>query len=798
MAEVKIIISAEDKNTQSAFSAVSNSAKSAFDSVKTSAQTAGKGTQDAFTSVSGPAQTAFSSVSGSAHTAFSGVSNAVQSAGERIGSVFRSIQTNWMAVAGVVGSMMFLRNMAIEAYESEKVMNRLKTQVEGLGIVYSSVSVEINSAIQATSRYASVTGGEVADVLQQLTFYSGDHAESMKHMNLVYDFAEQKGIGVATAADLIGKAMSGNVEMLGRYIPELRNINEVLGEHATETEKSAYAFALLEEKSAGAMSKMTENEKIIREGIKAWKDLKEAIGNVIMTGLSYSILGVKEMFTGATRKRMVEEALEGLSLAVHGTADIMKIETGAVRESGEAHQKTKEQIIQEGKARSDAIDTAIRQVEFLKRYSNIAKTLGADVMKFAEMDFAIKISKSDLNDIKIAMEDYGNTVDSVYNRQLEKQRALNKALEVQKTILEDQQAQTKYIESAAKAITDQSLLILETEKKHAEMRLGMWSSYYDKVTALYAQSVEEGKKKIQEMLEFEKQVALQRQGFAEIEKSLYEKAWGGQAKSAVETYYGKQTQLEQEYQAALLLGGQLRIDALARYQQSAASAAQAVVEDGREYVSLQTAAITALDQVRRAQAAIVVEQDKIAEAKKQEIEQIKEWEASLASAMADAQSMIAEYRSQIIDLGNQMQDLRILVDSSQALTAVNEVKAAIDAIPDVTVKTLIFQTTGIGGVMDASGVSISSAPGFRTGTPYVERDMLAYIHEGEAVVPKEYNIYSDRQSFAEIATASGPKTVTITMGDVKIVANGSDTPESLAKKLVKPIRDELWRLQHLQ
>ena len=184
MPDVKIIISAEDKNTASTFSAVQSSASSAF----------------------------------------SGLSNAAESVGAKIGSVFKSIQANWLAVAGVIGSMMFLRNMAASAYEAELAFNRLKTQIEGLGVAYSSVAPQVNSAIEATSKYAIVQKEEVASVLQKLIFYSGDVNESMKRLNLTYDFASQKGIDVSSAADLIGKAMSGNVEMLGRYVPELRNL----------------------------------------------------------------------------------------------------------------------------------------------------------------------------------------------------------------------------------------------------------------------------------------------------------------------------------------------------------------------------------------------------------------------------------------------------------------------------------------------------------------------------------------------------------------------------------------------
>ena len=747
MAEVKIILTAEDQ-TKTTFSAVAASAKSAFSTIGDSANSA------------------FSNIGDSAKTAFSSLSNAVQSVGSKIASVFKSIQANWLAVAGVIGSMMFLKNMAASAYEAELAFNRLKIQIEGLGIAYGSVAPQVNAAIQATAKYAIIQEEEVAGVLQKLIFYSGDLDESMKRLNLTFDFAQQKGIDVSSAADLIGKAMSGNVEMLGRYVPELRNLEETLGKNATEAEKTAYTFAVLEEKSANALANMTEHEKTVRELTKVWRDFSQFVGGVIIFVLDGLVQGFMELrvnileaATAATwltdklhitsgmyaaMSTEVEKAKQELQDYTNKTQSASQATEGGISALKEA----RDQIAQEAKARSDSIETIKTSIKELEKYSDVIKSLGAEALKFAETDFTKNMKlpgeqisemqkaiadtekmlaesskllsiegvmennsaavrrhyelqktyitvtntlrekeQNALGSLKTAMEDYGSAIDAVYGNQLAKQAAIKTQLEQQKS-----QAAPKDISAAAEAIAKQSVLILETEKKQAEARLGLWQGYYNSVASLHAQAVEAQKQKTLELIALESQIAAQRQGFDAIQKSLAAKAQPVPQVPKITQYYQEQARLEQQLASAVQLTGQARIDSLTKYQDAAAKAVDIL---GKNSLGKQAAAI-ALEQTSEAQKSIETASAALVTAKQNEITKTQEAAAATKTAMLDAQTMTGQYETQIIALANQMSALKLSVDNSGALSAIADVQAQINAIPAVTYKKIVYEITGKG------------------------------------------------------------------------------------------------------
>ena len=325
-------------------------------------------------------------------------------------------------------------------------------------------------------------------------------------------------------------------------------------------------------------------------------------------------------------------------------------------------------------------EEAIKSVtKVMQDYSNIIKTIGTDALKFAGDEFTqnLKSQEKSIEGMKTALEGYLSIIDAVYAKQLAGQNAILNQL--------------RAAGAGQEALLKQQIVITETEKAQAEARLSAWSQYYEILKSLHASAIDAQKTKTQELLQLETQIKTQRQGYADLELSLRQRLM-----TETEKYYSTQENLEGKFRAASLLSGQAKIDALTQWQQAAASAAHEVREGDKIIVSGEQAINTALNQIAEAQRAITTEQEAMTAAKQTEIELTKQWAGELEIAMAKAQEMIGLYQIQITELNNAIANLSkeiiLTVNTDEAMTAVKELKSEIDSIPDVTYKKVIIQT----------------------------------------------------------------------------------------------------------
>lgn len=223
-------------------------------------------------------------------------SNKMRASFDSLNGSIMGIHAAWLKVAGVVASAAWIHNAAKDALEGEKAFNRLRIQIQNMGIWYDNVSHHVEAAIASTSRYAMVQDDEVAGVLQQLILLTGNYSGSIENLNLVYDLAYQKGIDVSQSAMAISKAMTGNLEALRDLIPEIKNLTVGFNNKATAVEKASFAMDLLRNRVGGAMNQMTEHERKVAEVTLAYTQLKEAIGNVGLEIASLTLKNLKAPF----------------------------------------------------------------------------------------------------------------------------------------------------------------------------------------------------------------------------------------------------------------------------------------------------------------------------------------------------------------------------------------------------------------------------------------------------------------------------------------------------------------------
>lgn len=294
---------------------------------------------------------------GATASAAASAAGSAQSMDKSWGGALGNMQTAWLKLGAVIAASAWFVAAGEKALEAEVAYNKLRIQVEALGLSYESQRERIEGAINAASKYAIVQDEDVAAVLQQLILHSGNYAGSLSNLNLVYDLAYLKSIAAADAAEIVGKAMGGNTEGLSRLFPELKNVNDLLGENATRSEKAAFNLQFLNEKVAGANSQMVETEVAVKRANAAYEMLHQVVGGLVNAvvvdlfgKLRDTVDALSDLKTSITD---VYDAINGDTIAAKQNANAYKEGNDAIMESVFARGKSLAVIAKETKAKSD-------------------------------------------------------------------------------------------------------------------------------------------------------------------------------------------------------------------------------------------------------------------------------------------------------------------------------------------------------------------------------------------------------------------------------------------------------------
>ena len=139
-------------------------------------------------------------------------------ANKNVNTLDKSVKQLGKSLAAVFGAqqlLKFAKNAASAFIEDQREATRLATAVKNLGLAFEAPAIE--DYIQKLSRLSGVTDSQLRPSMQALLQITGSVTESQKILNQALDVAAATGIDVATVAEDIGRAYTGNTRGLRKY-----------------------------------------------------------------------------------------------------------------------------------------------------------------------------------------------------------------------------------------------------------------------------------------------------------------------------------------------------------------------------------------------------------------------------------------------------------------------------------------------------------------------------------------------------------------------------------------------------
>lgn len=298
---------------------------------------------------------------------------AFKDAGKATTSLDKSVKQLGKTLAGVFGAqqlLKFAKNAASAFIEDQREATRLAIAVKNLGLAFEAPAIE--DYIQNLSRLSGVTDSQLRPSMQALLQITGSVTESQKILNQALDVSAATGIDVATVAQDIGRAYTGNTRGLRKYnlgltqaelttssyVDVQARLNTLFG-GASSTQLQTYAGQMsLLSVAAGeasetigkglidAMITLTES-KDVTDFVNKIDSVAQSISNVIGSVGRFSTV-IKGLFTGASPEEIraifdpARNAAPLTSSNVLSVATLQKQEAARKKAEADAAKRSKE------------------------------------------------------------------------------------------------------------------------------------------------------------------------------------------------------------------------------------------------------------------------------------------------------------------------------------------------------------------------------------------------------------------------------------------------------------------------
>ncbi len=147
-------------------------------------------------------------------------SKAIESLAGNVEGFKKTIVALGLAMAAAIPVAVLVKGLkecVDAAAEEEKGIIMLGQAVKNSGADWDTASAAIEKYLASELARTALDDGEGRTAIQKLTEATGDYKKALSLMSVTQDLAAAKGMGLAEAAQLVGRVAQGNVAMLTRY-----------------------------------------------------------------------------------------------------------------------------------------------------------------------------------------------------------------------------------------------------------------------------------------------------------------------------------------------------------------------------------------------------------------------------------------------------------------------------------------------------------------------------------------------------------------------------------------------------
>lgn len=194
-----------------------------------------------------------------------------EKATEGFGSRIKGLAKEYGAFLSAAALGAFFKASIEEAAKAEVGMGRLGVAVRNAGGDFGQLRPQLEQTVSSVMRLSTATDDDLREALTKMIAVSGDVAGSQKNLSLVTDLAAFKQIDLASASEIVAKAMGGNTTALNKM--------GIAGKDATTVLDNARAafggFAEQESQTfSGSLTRINNQ----------WGEFQEAVGTAILSG----------------------------------------------------------------------------------------------------------------------------------------------------------------------------------------------------------------------------------------------------------------------------------------------------------------------------------------------------------------------------------------------------------------------------------------------------------------------------------------------------------------------------------